>query len=198
MIRRRHHLALGLGLLVLAPLAQGHQLRVFAYAEGPVIHGSVYFAGGAPAAAVRVEIRDAQGRPLKRLDADDQGAFQYPAEQPVEHQVMAYSADGHRALWTISAAELAPGFPGPPVAPGTTKTAPQAAPPADPGTAAKVIDPALTAAIETAVARQIRPLREELNAAREHAGMQDVLGGLGYIFGLAGLAAWWRSRRRRG
>jgi nickel transport protein len=57
------------------------------------------------------------------------------------------------------------------------------------------LDPALEAAIERAVARQVRPLREEVAAARDAARLQDILGGIGYLFGLTGLALWWRGRR---
>jgi nickel transport protein len=49
--------------------------------------------------------------------------------------------------------------------------------------------------VERAVARQIRPLREALEAERSRARLHDILGGLGYIAGLAGLALWWRSRK---
>jgi nickel transport protein len=44
-------------------------------------------------------------------------------------------------------------------------------------------------------------LREELIAAQDAYRLQDILGGVGYIFGVAGLALWWRARRfgsRRG
>ncbi|MBK5965704.1 hypothetical protein CCR95_16830, partial [Thiocystis minor] len=57
------------------------------------------------------------------------------------------------------------------------------------------IDPALIAAIDQAVARQVRPLREQLIAAQDEVRLRDILGGLGYILGLTGLALWWRSRR---
>ena len=42
--------------------------------------------------------------------------------------------------------------------------------------------------IETALARQLRPLREQLDAWQEQIWLHDILGGLGYIIGLAGLA----------
>jgi nickel transport protein len=51
--------------------------------------------------------------------------------------------------------------------------------------------------VEQAVARQIRPLREALQAHEERVRMRDILGGIGYIVGLAGLALWWSSRRRK-
>jgi nickel transport protein len=60
------------------------------------------------------------------------------------------------------------------------------------------LDPAVESAIERAVARQIRPLREQLVAAEDRIRLQDILGGIGYIIGLTGLALWWRSRRRSG
>jgi nickel transport protein len=52
--------------------------------------------------------------------------------------------------------------------------------------------------IEVAVARQIRPLREELLATRDALRLTDILGGVGYIFGLAGVALWWHARRSGG
>jgi nickel transport protein len=60
------------------------------------------------------------------------------------------------------------------------------------------LDPALEAAIERAVARQIRPLREQLIAAEDRIRLQDILGGIGFIMGLTGLALWLTSRRRSG
>jgi nickel transport protein len=48
--------------------------------------------------------------------------------------------------------------------------------------------------VEQAVARQVRPLREQLIAHQDRIRLQDLLGGIGYILGLAGLVLWWRSR----
>ena len=50
--------------------------------------------------------------------------------------------------------------------------------------------------IEKAVAKQVKPLRKELRAYQEKAGLQDVLGGIGYIFGLCGIGMWWRQRKQ--
>jgi nickel transport protein len=50
------------------------------------------------------------------------------------------------------------------------------------------------AAVEQAVARQLRPVREELAAAQGQAGLRDILGGLGWILGIAGVLLWRRHR----
>lgn len=198
-----------------------HRLQVFAVANGALIEGSAYFAGGAPASGVDVRVEDASGRVLAELTPAADGRFSYRAAAPADHVVVVRSADGHRAEWTVRAAEFAPAFSvapsdEPPTALSFGMDAAYPAPPdgAQPtplpqapretipsrenvNTAAlgqPNIDPALTAALELAVARQLRPLREELAAARATASMRDVLGGIGYILGLAGIALWWRAR----
>jgi nickel transport protein len=52
------------------------------------------------------------------------------------------------------------------------------------------------AALEAAIARQIRPLREQLDAAESRIRLHDLMGGIGTIFGLFGCWAWLQSRRR--
>ena len=51
--------------------------------------------------------------------------------------------------------------------------------------------------IERAVARQIGPVREQLVSYEDEVRWRDVLGGLGYILGITGLAVWLRSGRDR-
>jgi len=170
--------------------ALAHRLQVFAFADGDRIEGSAYFAGGGAATGARIQVLDAQGRPLTELTPDGAGAFSYQAQTAEDHVVVAETGDGHRAEWRIRASELAPGFHSASVAPESEAT------PVPPPGPAKEAD--LTALVEQAVARQIRPLREELAAAQGQAALRDVLGGIGYILGLLGLLAWWRSRRASG
>lgn len=214
-----------LGLLLLAVAADpalAHKLNLFAAADGRRIQGEVYFAGGAKAADVPVLVQNAAGEVLAELRSGVDGRFAYEATAPVTHTVVAETPDGHRATWRIGAAELAAAF-AQATAPvessnGGSKPASSGAgahgdagtggaraggsddqPHSPPPTADAdlTLDPALAAAIERAVARQVRPLREEALAAREAVQLRDVLGGLGYILGLAGLGLWWRCRRGR-
>lgn len=193
------------------PSADAHQLRVFAAADGDLISGSAYFAGGAAARGIAVRIESAEGALLGTTLSDADGRFRWRASAPGDHAVVVRSADGHRARWLVSGAELAPAFAGRPDLSGSGEPAgtrmqhnpdvvPETRPRPVPAQAGDVLDPAMAAAIESAVARQVRPLREELAEARARARMQDVLGGIGYIVGVAGLALWWRApgRRRNG
>ncbi|HSO81576.1 hypothetical protein [Thiocapsa sp.] len=193
-------------LLTLSAPALAHKLQVFAFAEGARISGSAYFAGGGAASGARIEVRDDEGKVLAELAPDVEGKFVYTAAAPVDHLILAITGDGHQAEWRVPAAELVAGF-------GSGGAIDQEAERPDrrdasvivkteasstPATSAAILDPALEAAIERAVARQIRPLREQLVAAEDRIRFQDILGGIGYIMGLTGLGLWWKSRRRSG
>ena len=193
-------------LLTLGDPALAHKLQVFAFAEGARISGSAYFAGGGAALVARIEVRDGEGRVLAELAPDGEGRFVYTAAAPVDHLILAITSDGHQAEWRVPAAELATGFGyggaiaqeaerphrrDEPVIVETDASSTSA-------TSVAILDPALESAIERAVARQIRPLREQLVAAQDRIRFQDILGGIGYIMGLTGLALWWTSRRRSG
>ena len=54
----------------------------------------------------------------------------------------------------------------------------------------------LTALINRAVARQVGPLRAEINAYRNDVRMSDILGGIGIIIGIFGVGAWVVARRQ--
>jgi nickel transport protein len=198
-------------LLLLAGIggdALAHKLQVFAFAEGNRILGSTYFAGGGAASGAKIEVRDTGGSLLAELVPDQEGSFVFIAQAPIDHLILAITGDGHRAEWRISADELFAGSAAvqepessrvaqrvahdQPIhdAPGETELMASTARSAQP------LDPALEAAIERAVARQVRPLREQLIAVEERIRLQDILGGLGYILGLTGIALWWRSRHR--
>jgi len=51
-------------------------------------------------------------------------------------------------------------------------------------------------AVDKALAWQLAPIRRELKESREKARFSDIVGGIGYIIGLVGLALYFHSRRR--
>jgi nickel transport protein len=53
-------------------------------------------------------------------------------------------------------------------------------------------------AVDAAVARQLRPLLEAYEAAEGRTRFNDIMGGIGMIMGLAGLALWGSTRRAGG
>ena len=185
-------------LALAATPAWAHRVNVFAYVEGDQLKGEGYFPGGAKAEGCKVELVDQGGKVLARTVTDKQGAFTLPkpkADPPLT--LILYAGGGHRATYQLTAADLG-------VASGGSAPAAQAAAAGSPSAqatagATATVDPAqVQAAVERALDRKLAPIRAML--ARMEAdrgiGVQDVVGGLGWILGLVGLAAWMRYRKQ--
>jgi cobalt/nickel transport system permease protein len=187
-------LAGALALLAGPGPALAHKLKVFATAEGATVIGYAYFNTGAraQAVAVRVTLADGDAAPVFEGRTDAEGGFQFTAGRRADHLIVVEAEDGHGARFTVSAAELPETLPGPADAPaGTALPGPPAAalPPSIAGNELRTL-------VEAAVARQLRPLREQLDAEQAQVRGRDLLGGLGWIIGMAGLAYGLSGRRR--
>jgi nickel transport protein len=187
--------------LLLAPLlalgaaspALAHKLKVFATAIGSTVEGRVYFVGGGAGTGVPVELRNSSGEVVAtaRTVAPD-GGFALSLPYRDDFTVFADAQDGHVGSFVLSAARLPESLP---ARPGATPVAEpvEVAPAAEPADASAVS----TAAIETAVARQLAPLLEEMDALRSAIGFRDIVGGVGFILGGFGLWAFLAARRSR-
>jgi len=187
-------LALLLALLLLpASSAFAHKLKVFASAEGRTISGYVYFPGGGRGKGLQVNFLSMDGAPLGKSTSDENGQFTYTATAAVDHRIVVDSNDGHVGEFVVRAAELDTALPAEaPPAPAATPPTPTAA---EPPAAAALPAANLEALVDAAVARHVRPLREQLEGYEEKVRMHDILGGIGYILGLLGLAVWFMNRR---
>ena len=175
--------------LLLPGFAQAHNVIGGVYAIGNTIEGEVGFSNGDMAAeGTEVTVTDAAGNELAKVFTDAEGLFAFEASQRIEHHFFANLSSGHVLELTLPADELPETLPGGAVV-GTAKVKPVSA-------NYSGDQAALQAMIEKAVAKQVKPLRQELAAYKEKAGLQDIVGGIGYIFGLCGVGIWWRERQK--
>jgi len=180
-----------LGLLLclsVTSAAQAHAIHVFAVAEGKVVRGEVYMSGGARPTGCKVEVFAPDGTKVVETVTNERGEFSFEAAARADHRIVADTGDGHRAEYVLKAEEipetLLPAATGPPRSAGATRENAQAPeiPPTDPR------------GVEQIVARHVGALRRQLRDAEQRRRLSDVLGGIGYIFGLAGVALYFRSR----
>lgn len=189
--------------LALAGAAAAHALRLFAAVEGADLTGLAFFADGGRARDVPVALR-VDGVVVAEVRTDAEGRFRFAAPEPTAARVEAATADGHRATWDVpasawvratsasgNAASATPAGAAPARAAAGDAPAATGAPAAvaagdGPPTAP---DPTLEARIEAAVARQVDRLREDLALAESRRRLSDVVGGVGYLLGLTGLAS---------
>lgn len=173
-----------LPVLLLSLPAQAHKLKLFVAAEGAVIGGTAYFSGGAKAAGIGGTVQAPDGSTLAEIRTGEDGGFRFEAKSRMDHTITLDGGDGHAASMILAAAELPETLPA-----GMASVTPpiRTAIPAETMTAEMV---------EAAVARQIRPLRQQLDAYEDKVRLHDILGGIGMIFGVFGAVAWWSARRR--
>lgn len=183
-------------LLVVASSVHAHNVLGGVYAIGAEVEGEVGFSNGdmAPAGS-NVLVRNAEGELLLSTQTDDEGFFTFVAPARTDLHIRVDLSAGHIYETVLPADELPESLGSPSSA--TAKT--------DAATPTSASQPAidahdageLSALIEKAVAKQVKPLRQELNVYKEQASFRDTLGGIGYIFGLCGLAMYLTQQKRQ-
>jgi len=191
--------------------AAAHKIRIFATAEGSTISGYAYFTGGGRLKQATVQVFAPGGQRLDEILTDEKGEFTFEAKHPCDHLLTVETADGHVAEWTVGAKELPDRLP--PLAGPTSRTSTELITEAKEALAENLAegrcktDSVTAADIERAVAKavseEIAPLRKQINLYREQIEqyeekirLRDILGGVGYLLGLAGLAFYFLGLRR--
>lgn len=163
-----------LALLAMATPAMAHRLSLTVHADKESYTGLAEYLPGGPVANGQVRLRDASGTVIAETTTAADGTFQLPAMAQDGLHIECVTLDGHRAE------AAAPPAPGASIA------------------AAGESGAVLTADVEAAVARQVQPVLDRLQSLENATRLRDVLGGIGYIVGFAGLLGWWKSRPRKG
>jgi nickel transport protein len=174
----------GLWLLMIMPQsAAAHKLNVTAWPSDGEIQGEVASSDGGPADGrnVKIIVEEAKSHAvLLETKTDDAGGFHFahPAS-PQDILVIADAGQGHRGELLLPAAADA--------APAEKAAAPSVT---------TVNEELLRRIVAEETARALVPIRRALAEMRERPpSFRDIFGGIGWIFGLAGLLAWFRSRR---
>lgn len=210
-----------------APHAHAHRVNIFAWVEGAAIHTESSFSNGNKARNSQVtatvkETGDAIAQGM--TDADGIWSFTIPphvlAAGP-DILISLNANEGHVNTWTVKGAEYAQdpsitqntpapasqqtkkpvtGDDGgmPPFMESHTAPAPaQDAQPGKPQTALPATDE-LRTIVEEALEKKLAPIRRQLaEESQRGPSMQDIIGGIGYIIGLAGIAAFMAARRKK-
>ncbi len=174
-----------IAMVVLCVSAHAHRLNLFATATDGLIAGNAYFSDERPAKGLAVQAFAPDGALLGETKTNGDGRFEYRPPSPSGVVVLkAISGDGHAAEFTVSAEELS----GAPAAPEVATTP----------TVTGGNEDAIERIVDEAVARQVRPLREQLDAFERQVRIRDVIGGIGYIVGAVGLVALLKARKGNG
>lgn len=200
---------------LLAPAgALAHRVNIFAWPEGDNILVECGFSRSSPVRNGLVTVYDAaDGRELLQGRTDARGRFAFAVPDAVRQghglRIRVDAGEGHVNDWTLEASEIS-GAAAPSAEPGQADARPAAAAspaaagtgavPAPPGAREQpVTAPEVRAIVAEALNTGLAPLRRELAAlSAPGPDVRDIIGGLGWIMGLAGIACYTLARRREG
>ncbi len=180
-------LLLFLLIMVAATPALAHRLSVFAYEEQGQLQVESFFSGNRPARNCEVVVTaEGSGENLAQSITDEAGRATLPCPSAGKMVVSVACGEGHRGQWLYTAndiqAEVIPSLD------ATLK---------DQGPAAQVDESQLRLLIAQELDKQLAPIRRQLALnSTQQPSLQDILGGIGYLLGLAGLVAYLRTRQK--
>jgi nickel transport protein len=184
--------------VLMAGSASAHRVNVFAWIEGEIIHTQSKFSGGKMVKGGEVIVFDLEGEELLRGKTNDRGEFSFKIPQKTPLKIVLEAGMGHKGEWTVPLDEIDP-----PSAQGATsaETVEAVGTRSDESVSGSLPSgltaEALQHVVERALDNKLKPLIKMVAESRQRGpSIRDILGGIGYIIGLMGMAAYLRYRRK--
>ena len=176
--------------------AFAHKVNLFAYAEGDEIYVEGYFVDGKAAQNSKIQVLGPDGKIVHEGTTDDQGQYRFPIPQHTDLKIIVNAGMGHQSDFILPVAELS-------ASEAHSVKQPKQPEPvsinADDGvqkSAVEVVENGdLDSIVRKAVNEAIKPLVRELSASQQKASLTGIVGGVGYIVGVLGLFAFFKSRQ---
>ena len=171
------------------PPALAHKVMIFAWVEGDTVFTESKFSGGKRAINAQVLVYDRDGRQLLEGKTDKKGNFSFKIPKLTDLKIVLNAAMGHKAEWTVPESQI--------------REAGGAAKGKNPVETIRHADVGLSKEeikelIEESLDRKLRPI-ERMMAEQQFKGpsVTEIIGGIGYIFGLMGVAIYFKNRGKK-
>jgi nickel transport protein len=162
-------------LLCFSAPAFAHKVYLYAWVEGNTVYTESYFSGGVKVNNGLIQVFDPAGKKLLEGHTNAKGEFSFRSEYILKADELGGS----------SASET-----GNKPAVDVTKTEPSAPVQVNADEIRKIVDESLDSRLRP-IARSIARLQEE-----KGPGFTEIIGGIGYIFGIMGLLLYFRNRKK--
>ncbi|MGE4194784.1 MAG: hypothetical protein AB7E51_15475 [Pseudodesulfovibrio sp.] len=188
--------------LCLSAVSEAHKVNIFAYVEGDTVVTDSGYSRSKRVNDGVVEVYDgSSGELLLSGNTDEAGLFTFvipkeARERQADLRLLLKAGTGHQAEWTVKYDEFADAPR--PVSDVVVEDPIQAAP-QTPAALAAAAAPAGTlteAQVEAIVRRELAPLNRMVAEMHDSGpSLVEIFGGIGWIFGLFGVAAYMKSRK---
>ncbi len=163
-------------LLSMAGPGFSHGVRITAHFTGSEVHTDSYFADGKPISGAEVTAYNMGGKEITKGMTREDGAYNFANPGYNAVKIVLSAPSGHRGETILEREDRLTIDSGP----GSEE---------------------FPDYLKDALAKELEPMREEIRSLRmqvEKPGIAEVLGGIGWIVGLAGVFLWGVSRKKSG
>ena len=184
-------------LLFLAGLTfkvQAHGVYLFAWVEGETVYTESSFGGKKSVVGGLIKVFDPSGTLLLKGKTNDKGEFSFKIPQKTDLRIVLEAGMGHKAEFLLEADEM-----------GTKTDEPRIEPvnKADKQkeqiTQNQLDYEQVKVMMEEVVEAKLKPIQRTLAKMQEKRGpsLTEVIGGLGYIFGIMGVIIYFKNRKAK-
>ncbi len=184
--------------LVFIPNTYAHKVQMFAYPEGDTVFVEGYFADGKKPKKSEVIVYDKGGKVLFNGVTDDEGKLSFKIPRKTDLRITLNAGMGHKAEYTLPASELGgsgskEGSKTEAIDQGASSEKGQVSPVSQLDEAQ--IQAIVEKAVEKSVGEAIKPLVRSFTEMTQKNSLTTIIGGIGYIMGLMGIAFYFKSRK---
>jgi len=169
-----------------------HEVDVFAWVKGDTVFVEGYYGGSKKAKNALVEVFDPAGTRLIEGRTDEEGEFSFKIPIKTALRIVLTVGTGHKSDFILSARDLGS------ITPSSAEPIPQIRRRAAEFSTADVDMHQLELIINQALERKLDPVIKLIRSTRrEGPSVTEIIGGIGYIFGLFGVVMYFKSRKER-
>ena len=151
-----------------------------------------------------VEVRNSKGEVVASGTTTEEGKWSFVPSESEGLSLSVTASEGHRAEYTLTDTDYPDTLAASPVTSKATRpeSAPSPSPPGDGSvsaeeTTAPLAAEEMEAIVDRVMERKLAPIREDLKRLLvKEPGLQEIMSGIGYLFGLCGVAMYFLSRRK--
>jgi len=186
-------------------LALSHKVNIFAYIEGEKIFTESYFNDGSPCIDSLIHVYDPNGNELLNGKTDKDGLFSFTVPDKIDLKIVLTASLGHKNEYVMKASDM-----GSIITTNMTKSEEKSVKEISDETSKEVITQpfdidsidqvrkVVEETVERSLDKNLKPLIRQLaKIEASRMSLSDIIGGIGYIFGIMGIIFYFRKREER-
>jgi len=178
--------------LALASTAFSHKVYLFAWIEGDTVYTESYLSGKKKVRGGLVKVFDPAGRKLLEGKTDEKGKYSFKIPRNTDLRIVLEAAMGHKAEFLLKADEM------PGIEKSQEPTTSNRKSEVPSSSVVKVDIEQVKLLMEETLDSRLRPILRTLATIQEERGpgLTEIIGGIGYIFGVMGLILYLKGRKK--